>query len=349
MSTATITRDEILLGLRRCWFPVARDEDLERPVEATLLGERLVVFRTESGEPRVLGRRCIHRGANLAKGEVHGDSIMCPYHGWEFDGASGACTYVPSLLGSDKRIPATARIRSYPAHVQWGHVWTVLDDPLTGPPDPAEFHELELTEWVAGPTIHSEIGLAATTENFRDVAHFPFVHRGTMGEVPHPVENLDVRREGTEVWMTRRVEALPGAPWSEDGDSWMRYHTLAPCVSIILYDYDRIGKRVLVGCPSPISYEECTIFWGCANDASFQGMTTQEAMEAEYAVYLEDIPVVCDLEPREVPFCGEAVEVSVPSDTYTLAYRRAFLGFVQAALATSPNGTPRSPTAGAPA
>ncbi len=324
--------DEILLALRRCWFPVARAQDLDRPVEATLLGERLVVFRTEEGEPRVLHRRCIHRGANLAKGEVNGDLLTCAYHGWSFDGATGECRYVPSLLGSDKRIPSTARVRSYPAHEQWGHVWTVLDEPLSPPPDPPEFHELALGEWVAGPTIHSTIGLAATTENFRDVAHFPFVHRGTMGQVPHGVEALDVRRDGTQVWMTRRVEARPGAPWSNDGDSWMRYHTFAPGVSIILYDYDDIGKRVLVGCPSPIGYGECMIFWGVANDESFTGMTVQEAMEAEHAVYLEDIPVVCDLDPREVPFDGEVADVSVPADLYTLAYRKAFLEFVRAAL-----------------
>jgi phenylpropionate dioxygenase-like ring-hydroxylating dioxygenase large terminal subunit len=325
--------EEILCGLRRSWFPVARLEDLARPAEATLLGERLVVFRTDAGEPRILQRRCVHRGGNLAKGEVHGDVIACPYHGWRYDGATGWCTHIPSLPeDATKRIPSTARVESYPAHAQWGLVWTCLDEPLLAPPDPAEFHELELGEWVAGPTLHSTIGLAATTENFRDVAHFPFVHRGTMGEVPHTVEPLDVRRDGFEVWMTRRVEAVMGAPWSGDGDAWMHYHALVPGVSIIVYDYDKIGKRVLVGCPSPMGYEECTIFWAVANDASFTGMTVQEAMESEHAVYLEDVPVIGDLEPREVPFDGEVPEVSVPSDKFTLGYRRAYLDFIAAAL-----------------
>ncbi len=138
-----------------------------------------------------------------------------------------------------KRIPATARVAAYPAVEHWGHVWTCLDEPVGGLPDPPEFAALELGEWVAGPILHSTIGLAATTENFRDVAHFPFVHRGTMGEVPHVVEPLDVRRDGVEVWMTRRVEAQDGAAeWSDDGDAWMRYHTIAPGVSIIVYEYD---------------------------------------------------------------------------------------------------------------
>lgn len=332
MSADTRSPEQILAALRRSWFPVARLEDLTRPVEAELLGERLVVYRTDDGIPRVLDRRCVHRGANLAKGEVHGDLLACPYHGWRYDGLTGRCTSVPSLEGSGKRIPSKARVRSYPPHVQWGLVWTVLEEPLAGPPDPPELHDLELGEWVAGPTMHSTIGLAATTENFRDVSHFPFVHRGTMGDVPHAIEPLDVRRDEVEVWMTRRAEAVPGASWSSDGGSWMRYHTLAPGVSIILYDYDLIGKRVLVGCPSPIAAEECTIFWAVANDRAFTGMSVQEAMQAEYAVYLEDLPVVCDLRPREVPFGGEALEVSVPADRYTLAYRKAFLAWVAAAL-----------------
>ena len=335
------SREDIQVALRHQWFPVARAVDLDRPVEAELLGERLVVYRTSGGEPRVLQRRCVHRGANLAKGEVHGDVLACPYHGWQFDGASGHCTHVPSLAPeAAKRIPSTARVAAYPAVEHWGHVWTCLDEPVGGLPDPPEFAALDLGEWVAGPVLHSTIGLAATTENFRDVAHFPFVHRGTMGEVPHVVEPLDVRRDGVEVWMTRRVEAQDGAAeWSDDGDAWMRYHTIAPGVSIIVYEYDDTGKRVLFGIPAPIGPDECTIFWGVANDASFQGMTVQEAMEAEHAVYLEDLPVVCDLDPREVSFDGSQDEVSVPADLFTLNYRRAFLDYVDAALA-SRNGAP---------
>jgi phenylpropionate dioxygenase-like ring-hydroxylating dioxygenase large terminal subunit len=343
------TREDIVAALRHSWFPVARVQDLGRPVAATLLNENLVAYRTQAGEARVLQSRCSHRGANLAKGEVHGDRIACPYHGWQYNGETGRCEEVPSLDLATGKIPPQARVRSYPAVEQWGHVWTCLDEPLLGMPDPSEFNELELGEWLAGPPLECSIGLVATTENFRDVAHFPFVHRGTMGEVAPRVEPLDVRREGMEVWMTRRVLAQPGAAWSQDGDSWMRYHTIAPGVSIILYDYDTIGKRVLVGSPSPKSATECTIFWSVANDSGFKGMTVSGAMEAEYAVYLEDVPVISDLDPREVPFDGETFQVSVPSDRFTLQYRRAFLEFVDRTFVQSgadANGSQAPATAG---
>lgn len=343
------SQEDIVAALRHSWFPVARLQDLERPVSTTLLDERLVVYRTESGEPRVLQSRCSHRGANLAKGVVHGDRIACPYHGWQYNGETGRCENIPSLDPETGKIPPQACVRSYRAVSRWGHVWTCLEEPLLEVPDPTEFHELELGEWVAGPSIPCSIGLVATTENFRDVAHFPFVHRGTMGEVAQRVEPLDVRRDGMQVWMTRRVLAQPGAMWSQDGDSWMRYHTIAPGVSIILYDYDTIGKRVLFGAPAPKNATECTIFWGVANDSSFTGMTVHEAMDAEYAVYLEDVPVISDLDPSEVPFDGEAVQVSVPSDRFTLQYRRAFLEFVDrtyAQSAASVNGSHATALAG---
>jgi phenylpropionate dioxygenase-like ring-hydroxylating dioxygenase large terminal subunit len=54
-------------------------------------------------------------------------------------------------------------------------------------------------------------GPRAATENFRDVAHFPFVHRSTMGHIPQVVEPLDVERRGTEVFLTRVYNASGGA------------------------------------------------------------------------------------------------------------------------------------------
>src|SRR5262249_9537710 len=145
-------------ALRHQWFPVARAADLDTPVEATLLGEKLVVYRTAAGEPRVLQRRCVHRGANLAKGEVHGDVLACPYHGWHFDGSTGVCMHVPSLdPAGDKRVPDTARIAAYPAAEHWGHVWTCLDEPVGSLPEPPEFADLGLGAWVAGPSLHSTI------------------------------------------------------------------------------------------------------------------------------------------------------------------------------------------------
>jgi phenylpropionate dioxygenase-like ring-hydroxylating dioxygenase large terminal subunit len=99
-----------------------------------LLGRHLVVFRTADGQPRVLPDRCLHRGGALHRGAVVGDSVECPYHGWQWRGADGRCIYIPSN-GPSAPIPKTAAIGAFPAVERYGLVWTCVGDPLTGPPD----------------------------------------------------------------------------------------------------------------------------------------------------------------------------------------------------------------------
>ncbi|MEE8518049.1 MAG: aromatic ring-hydroxylating dioxygenase subunit alpha [Dehalococcoidia bacterium] len=83
--------------LRRYWFPVAASAQLEKepviPVE--LLGEKLVLFRDNSGKLGLLERACPHRRTSLAYGMAEDSGIRCAYHGWRFD-AEGNCTEQPS-------------------------------------------------------------------------------------------------------------------------------------------------------------------------------------------------------------------------------------------------------------
>ena len=55
------------------------------PKSRAVLGENLVMFRTESGLAAALGDVCLHRFAPLHKGKVKGDCIECPYHGLRVD------------------------------------------------------------------------------------------------------------------------------------------------------------------------------------------------------------------------------------------------------------------------
>jgi phenylpropionate dioxygenase-like ring-hydroxylating dioxygenase large terminal subunit len=114
---------------RREWYPVARAVDLEHPQQVTLLGRRLVAFRTADGRPRVLLDRCLHRGGTLHRGAVIGDSIECPYHGWQWRGADGRCVYIPPN-GRSAPIPKAAVIGAFPAVEHNGLIWTYIADPI---------------------------------------------------------------------------------------------------------------------------------------------------------------------------------------------------------------------------
>jgi phenylpropionate dioxygenase-like ring-hydroxylating dioxygenase large terminal subunit len=329
-------------AMRRSWFPVARGVDLDTPQRATLLGEALVVFRLEDGQAAVLSNRCPHRGGDLSAGKQHGSDIGCPYHGWRYSGRSGQCTYVPSLA-DQASIPKNAKVQTFPAIERYGHVWTVLESPVAEMYDLPEWGELDL-DWLAGEPLMSPTGVAIAIENFRDVAHFPFVHQATMGDVAEVVEPLSVRREGLDVWMDRTLPA-EGDDWNAGTEQVMRYHCVAPGLAAITFTADAIGARVVAGFPSPEAYDTVKIFWGVANDRGYSGSTLDENLDLETRVYLEDLPIAAGLVPREVPWDNEYVEYSVPADLFTLSYRRCFGELIDRAAgsALTPVGGAKAP------
>ncbi len=108
-------------GFHRCWYPVclARDLDAGGPVGRDMLGTRLVAWRAaDSGRPVVQRAWCPHLGADLSGGQIVDGHLRCPYHHWSFDG-SGAC----ARIASGDKIPAAARIVTYPSVEAWGLIW----------------------------------------------------------------------------------------------------------------------------------------------------------------------------------------------------------------------------------
>lgn len=331
------TNEEIERALRGAWFPVARVADLARPRRVRLLGETLAVFLGEGGAPHVTADRCAHRGASLADGHVDGDRIVCPYHGWEWRGENGSCAHIPSL-GEEGAIPPKASIAAHRAEERWGLVWCCLDEPAVPLPSPAAVDGLDWTH-APGRPLPVAAGLRAATENFRDVAHFPFVHRSTMGHLAKRIEPLDVQLDGTEVRLTREYDASG----SDQAGMWQErmtfsYHAIAPAFVCLRMDHASGGARLLLNAPCPHTSPidpgrpETTIFWVEGITPDYTEMTLDEVLEAEALVYEEDNPILERIEPGEAPL-DPGAQVHTPADRYTLAYRRAFAEFVRRANA----------------
>ncbi|HWA53518.1 MAG TPA: Rieske 2Fe-2S domain-containing protein [Solirubrobacterales bacterium] len=326
------TSEEISLALRRCWQPVARVSDLEKgPQRSVLLGEALSVFLTESGAPAVVSDRCAHRGASLSMGKVRGDSIQCPYHGWEWD-RDGACTRVPSLP-DQSQIPPRARIPAFPVREQWGLVWTALQEPLGEPPALAWFDPEQWT-WGHGEPFELPVGFGLMIENFRDVSHFAFVHQATLPGMAEVIEPLEPQRDGFEVVLRRKVE------WDNDADDvWgtlreMEYHVIAPnFIGARLFTDD--GERCLLHAARAISATESGHYWIEGGLESFDQEQVQAAIDYDWRVYSEDRAIISAIEPPELPLDPNA-DVNTLADRYTLAYRAAFREFVERAVAARP-------------
>ena len=162
------------------WFAVAESADLG-PGEVRALyyfGRDIVLYRTAAGEPRVVDAHCPHLGAHLGVGgKVEGDCLRCPFHGWAFDGASGACVEIP--YGDGARIPARAATRAYRTLERNGLVWAWYHAE-DGPPfyDVPDVPELADPDW-SDPVVRDfEVAVPAQdmAENNVDYAHFRYVH-----------------------------------------------------------------------------------------------------------------------------------------------------------------------------
>ena len=173
-------------ALRSAWHPVAESSDVTsaRPHAATLLGERLVVWRDANGVAVAAPDVCPHRQAPLSAGQVDAGVLTCSYHGWSF-GDGGRCLAVPSA-GPDVAIAPAAHLRVVSLADQYGLVWVCLDEP--GGELPVIAQELDpayrrinsgMERWaVSAPRM---------VDNFCDVSHFPYVHVGTFGGAQDPV------------------------------------------------------------------------------------------------------------------------------------------------------------------
>ena len=59
-------------------------------VPPVILGEPVVLFRTQDGTPVAFEDRCAHRHLPLSMGTLVGDTLQCRYHGLRYD-KTGAC------------------------------------------------------------------------------------------------------------------------------------------------------------------------------------------------------------------------------------------------------------------
>lgn len=192
--------------LRSQWFVACPSTRLkDRPFAFTLLDTPLVLFRHNNGVTALLDR-CPHRGAPLSAGRVIGETLQCPYHGWQFD-ACGACRFRPGVPIDSQSSPLNSlqtSVASYGACEHDGWVWVTLQ-PLTDshPLTNAQSLADSQSQAPASPHLPSAMSTIAADsrdqlirvlrwrdevqsdwldaiENLLDATHTPFVHAGLV-------------------------------------------------------------------------------------------------------------------------------------------------------------------------
>lgn len=78
--------------------------------EMVLGGQPIAIYNV-GGTFHATSNLCLHRGGPLGQGLLEGGAVMCPWHAWTWDVATGENTANPEL-----------KIVSYPVKVEDGHV-----------------------------------------------------------------------------------------------------------------------------------------------------------------------------------------------------------------------------------
>jgi 5,5'-dehydrodivanillate O-demethylase oxygenase subunit len=167
--------------LRRYWHPVAAAGELsaEHPRKRVrILGEDLVLYRTESGGFGLLAEHCSHRGTSLYYGFVEGECLRCPYHGWLYDSA-GKCLEQP-FEPAQSLMKHTLRHGAYPVQELAGLLFAYLGPPEKQPLLP----RWDILTWTHGtrkiqmrPVLNCN--WLQAEENTADFVHTFFLHGWT--------------------------------------------------------------------------------------------------------------------------------------------------------------------------
>lgn len=177
--------------VRNAWYvaATAAECDAERPLGRTLLGEKVVLFRTPEGQPVALEDRCCHRLAPLSLGDIEAGGLRCRYHGMKFD-ATGRCVEIPG----QPEIPAAMCVRSFPLVERHGFLWIWLGDVSRA--DPALIVDCHWNNAPGWPTasgyIHYKANYQLIADNLLDFSHLTFVHRTTLANSGFPNARADV-------------------------------------------------------------------------------------------------------------------------------------------------------------
>ena len=196
------------------WYIIAESKEVKKRklTGLTRMGEKMVLWRNSHGQVTCMSDICPHRGAALSVGRLLGDSIECPFHGFQYD-STGACLLIPAN-GRLASIPKAFKIRTYPTREQHGFIYIWWGEPSAQFP-PVPFFE-SIRDDFSYSTIkdHWNIHYSRAIENQLDVIHLPFIHKTTIGRGNHTLVNGPIHRlvpqEGNsdilEIWVYNDVD-----------------------------------------------------------------------------------------------------------------------------------------------
>lgn len=300
------------------WLPVTslRTLETQNPIGVRVLGQDVVVWKCGDAV-MVWQDLCVHRGTRLSLGRVRGEALQCPYHGWTYD-AAGKCIHMPAH--PEQTPPDKAQVKTFRVKVVYDVVWVCLDEPTADVPAFPEWDDATYRKTFCGPyPVHASA--PRIVENFLDVAHFPFVHEGILGDAAHP-EIEDYEAEITdEGVMARNVRVYQPDPYGTgQGDTvTYTYRSTRPLSAYFVKQSSDLGFSILLFITPHDRAESTAYMWMAMN----YGYDTPEADLVAYQdkIFSQDAPILQSQRPELLPLDLQA-ELHLKSDRTAIAYRK---------------------------
>jgi vanillate O-demethylase monooxygenase subunit len=313
-------------ALRSFWHPVGWANEVgAEPIGTELLGEELVLWRTEDGVIAAIDR-CPHRGTKLSLGEVIDGDVVCPYHGWRY-GPTGACRFIPQLA-TESSIPSRAALEVVRCTERYGIIWAALEEPVAMIPDFAEWEDPSYAH-VACRAYTWQSSAGRMLENFTDFGHLGYLHDGLLGmRSDLVVPDHKVQADG----LTLAYELTMAVPntndrfavtdvASESGIQTNSYLLTLPFSIHLRCRYEDNGTyRTLFFAVQPRSNGESTGY--CYQSRNFDlDADPQQFADFQELLAEQDRPIVESQTPKEIPL-GATDELHLGFDRVAVVYRR---------------------------
>lgn len=288
------------------WYAVAWDAELRRALlPRTVCDRKMVLYRTEAGEPAALEDACWHRLVPLSLGRLRGDDVVCGYHGLVFNDR-GRCIHMPS----QETVNPAACVRSFPVIDRHRFVWVWPGDPALA--DPAlvpDLHWCNDPAWAGdGKTLHLACDYRLVVDNLMDLTHETYVHSTSIGNEAVAESPFTVTHGDRSVTVTRwMIDIEPPPFWraqlGKPGrvDRWQIIHFTPPGTVAIDVGVAPTGTGAprgdrsqgvsmwVINTITPETAARCHYFWGNMRDYRIdEQRVTTEIREGIAKVFHED-------------------------------------------------------------
>ena len=156
----------------------------------------------------------------------------------------------------------------------------------------AEFEDPAWT-YRLGPPMAFAAGWRREVENFLDMSHFAFAHRGTLGVSADPrIRGMEISTHSDGGYeMSAPFPALESShelAGKLQSAHHRRQRGWLPNFTIVRQQFTDGDERVLLHVPSPNTRESCTCFWSLAISPGFQGPPPEAQIDFAVKVLDED-------------------------------------------------------------